>query len=580
MNTSAPGSKPATGKSGDVAQRLSTVADPLNVTSGELLRQAIAAQGAGRLPQAESLCRQLLTREPQNLPAKHLRAIVAASQGNSPFATKLLREVLQREPTSVGALNQLAYLCWTGGKAGAAIELCNRALKSAPNLAETHDNLGMAHLSTGNHTAAADSFQRAMDLNPDLLPAHYHLAITCELQGRSDTASAIVTQASSGGQGLLDNAAASFAQTGRILQRLGRFSDATLCFQRAIALQPGRTAPYVEMLQGMKASEADRPLIAKMRERMGDPQLHGGLRANLHFALGKAHDDLSEFAEAIGHFDQANRLRRADHALDRARLLKTIEWLESRFTKEFCRRRFAGASRYETPIVIFGMPRSGTTLVEQILSRHPEISGGGELLFWGDIAATLPPNFTGFTARAAEEIALEYLSMLGAIAPGARRVTDKMPSNFFRLGLIHHLFPRARLIHCRRNPLDNCLSIYFIQFDTGHEYAYDRGDIVFYYHNYQRLMAHWRRVLPPDRMLEIDYEELVTEPETISRRMIKYCGLEWNESCLGSQVTSGSVNTASLWQARQPIYTTSRERWRNYEPWLGEFRRLLPEGAI
>lgn len=576
MILSASGPKPATGNSGSVARRLSGVVDWVTVPSGELLRRAIAAQSAGRLPEAEALCRQLLIREPQNLPATHLRAIVAAGRGNSAFATKLLHEVLLCEPTSVSALNQLARLYWTGGKCSEAIELCNRALRLAPNLAVTHDNLGLAHLAAGDHAEAAKSLQRAIALNPDLLDARYHLAIARELHVNSNFASPASKRIPSENRESPEGAARAFAQTGRILQRLGRFSDGMRCFQRALTLHPQRTAPWLEMIHGMKVQDADRPLITKMRERTLDPRLNDRGLANLHFALGKANDDVSEFAEAITHFDEANRLRKADHTFDRAEHVKAIEWLESRFTKEFCRHPSPGASQDETPIIVFGMPRSGTTLVEQILSRHTEIADGGELLFWGDIAATLSPGFSGFTAGAAYEAGQQYLSILATIAPGAQRVTDKMPSNFFRLGLIHHLFPRARFIHCRRNPLDTSLSIYFTQFDTGHEYAYDRADIVFYFQYYQRLMAHWRRVLPRDRMLEIDYKELVTDPESVSRRMIEYCGLEWNESCLGSQVRSGSVNTASLWQARQPIYKTSCERWRNYEPWLGEFRSLLP----
>jgi hypothetical protein len=159
-------------------------------------------------------------------------------------------------------------------------------------------------------------------------------------------------------------------------------------------------------------------------------------------------------------------------------------------------------------------------------------------------------------------------------------VTDKLPHNFLRLGLIHRIFPRARVIHCRRSAIDTCLSIYFTQFTHRQDFAYDRGDIVFFYEQYRRLMAHWRQMLPAERFLEIDYEDLVTNEEPVSRQLIAFCGLEWDEACLRHETNERVIKTASMWQARQPTYQTSVERWRRYEPWLGEFRRLLPETPL
>jgi hypothetical protein len=172
-------------------------------------------------------------------------------------------------------------------------------------------------------------------------------------------------------------------------------------------------------------------------------------------------------------------------------------------------------------------------------------------------------------------LAADYLALLGDIAPSARRVTDKMPQNFMHLGLVHLVFPRARIIHCRRNPIDICLSIYFTHFSLMKDYAFDRRGIVFFYEQYVHLMSHWRRTLPSDCFMEVDYEALVTDSEQVTRRMIDFCGLGWDDACLRSESNPRVVTTASMWQARQPIYETSVERWRRYEPWLGEFRRLL-----
>jgi hypothetical protein len=229
-------------------------------------------------------------------------------------------------------------------------------------------------------------------------------------------------------------------------------------------------------------------------------------------------------------------------------------------------------------VLIVGMPRSGTTLVEQILSSHPEIGGGDELTFWSEKAAALADaGARALTRAVARAIVDDYLGLLRGIAPAARRVTDKMPQNYLHLGLVHMMFPRARIIHCRRNPVDTCLSIYFTHFSLMKDYAFDRRGIVFFYEQYLKFMTLWRHVLPSDRLIEIDYETLITDREQVTRRMIDFCGLEWHSACLYSESNPRAVKTASMWQARQPIYKTSVERWRRYEPWLSEFRQLLAQ---
>jgi len=175
-------------------------------------------------------------------------------------------------------------------------------------------------------------------------------------------------------------------------------------------------------------------------------------------------------------------------------------------------------------------------------------------------------------------LAEDYLALLRRIGPNALRVTDKNPFNFLWAGLIHQALPNARFIHCRRDPIDTCLSIYFTRFASAQPFAYDRGDLLFYYRQYQRLMAHWQSVLPPDRLLEIDYQELTADPEQQTRRIVAFCGLAWDDGCLAPERNERRVRTASIWQARQPVYRSSVERWRNYQPWLGELAELHAGG--
>ena len=180
------------------------------------------------------------------------------------------------------------------------------------------------------------------------------------------------------------------------------------------------------------------------------------------------------------------------------------------------------------------------------------------------------------TPEATRRVADDFLATLRAFGAGAKKITDKMPDNFLLLGLIHRVFPNATLIHCRRHPIDTALSILATDFNSPLEYASEPGDLVFFYRQYERMMAHWRKVLPSDRLIEVDYEALVADPEPQTRRLIAACGLEWNDACLAPHRNTRKVETASVWQVRQPIYRTSVERWRRYEPWLGELRELAP----
>jgi len=245
------------------------------------------------------------------------------------------------------------------------------------------------------------------------------------------------------------------------------------------------------------------------------------------------------------------------------------------FTAEFFSRNAALGCDWEVPILILGMLRFGTTLIEQILSSHPDVAAGGELAFWGERAAGFRIESGNIDRAWVEAAAREYRVLLTDISPTARRVTDKRPQNFHYVALIHAVFPRARIIHCRRHPVDTCLSIYFQSFARRMDFAYDRADLLSFYRQYSRLMAHWRDVLPADRLFEVQYEELVADRELWTRRMIGFCGLDWDEACLHSERNQRPLRTASVWQARQPVYGTSVARWRHYEPWLGPLGSLL-----
>ena len=337
------------------------------------------------------------------------------------------------------------------------------------------------------------------------------------------------------------------------------------------------TGAWLGLAANRKFTPNEGPLIARMAAALERPNLTPRDRQTLCFALGKAYDDVGNYEAAMRNFEAGNRLRARSGGVDRERLVRTVDQLIEATPPGYRARQSDPGMEDATPILIVGMPRSGSPLTEQILSSHPEVAAGGELEFWGLRYASGADVWSlASTAEATRRLAADYLARLRETSPGAMRVTDKALGNFMLLGVIHRVFPNATLVHCRRDPIDTALSIFTTQFDTNLDFAASRGDLVFYYRQYQRFMAHWREVLPPDRFVEVDYEALVADPEPHARRLVAACGLEWNDACFAPHLNTRAIKTASLWQARQPIYRTSVERWRHYEPWLGELRELAP----
>jgi hypothetical protein len=322
-----------------------------------------------------------------------------------------------------------------------------------------------------------------------------------------------------------------------------------------------------------------------MQAALATPGLDAAQRLRIHLAIGKAADDLGDYALAMQHFDAADAVRRGSAPFDSAAFSIETDRLIARCTPELIARASELGSCDATPVLILGMPRSGTTLVEQIVSMHPEVGAGDELNFWNERGAAwhrsgatgneTPVVAKEFLAKAAAD----YLGMLRTVAPRAARVTYKMPFNFLWAGLIHLAFPRAAIIHCRRTAVDTALSIHQTHFHPGLAFPTGGDELVGYFRCYRRLTDHWRSVLPADRFLEVDYEELTRAPEPVIRWIIAACGLAWHDACLRPECNPRAVRTPSKWQTRQPIYRTSVARWRRYEPWLGPLRALVDDGS-
>lgn len=351
----------------------------------------------------------------------------------------------------------------------------------------------------------------------------------------------------------------------------GRFEDANEVFGQMLKDNSDPAFAYYGLMQSRNSSVTV--------EAMSSLLVSGNLRPRsemyLRYALGRAEEQRKDFESAMMHFDAANRLAfsiyHAGNPVDPASFRE--EHLSVQRLYESMRESAPPANLTPAPIFIIGMIRSGTTLLDQIVSSHPAVASGGELRFW--IEETLRLVAQGSSSHDLLALSEEYVNYAQLLAGKGERVTDKMPLNFAYAGIINLALPNARLLHIRRNPVDTCLSIYTTFFGQGALFAYNKRNVVEYYREYLAAMDYWRAELPPNRLLEIDYEELIADPVSVIPKVIEFCGLPWDEACLNHHQNESAINTPSRWQARQPIYKSSLERWRNYEPWLGEFAQLL-----
>ena len=361
----------------------------------------------------------------------------------------------------------------------------------------------------------------------------------------------------------------------------GDFAEAERYFRQAIVAERDSPEAWAGLARLRKMTRQDSDWLGAAQRILAQP-LPPRKEVCLRYAMGKYFDDIGEFERAFDSFRRANELTKCTRpAHDPQPLTRAVDRIIGTEDRAWlARNRCASNDRphgSERAVFIVGMLRSGTTLAEQILASHPDVFGAGELPFWSVAAEAIrsaPDHPTH--ERRLEMRTAEYLRTLASQSSGARRVVDKMPGNFLSLGLIHAALPDARVIHMRRHPLDTCLSIYFQHFETTLTYTNDLGDLARYYGDYARIMEHWRSIFPPDSILEVPYEALVSDPERWSRRMIRHIGLPWNSRCLDFHSISRTVITASKWQVRQPMTTSAVGRWKNYRAHVGPLLGLLP----
>jgi len=503
--------------------------------------------------------------------------LVRGALGQPEAAVENFRRAIELKPDDTTALNFLGRVYRDLGRRRDAVAAFERAIAVTPSSAESHCNLGEVLFEMRRVGAAMDCYRRALSLQPRYAPAHLNLALALRQQRQPADAEASCRAALE----VDPNYVEALTFLGELRADRGEFAEAEELFAKAIVIDPGFYSAFSSIATHRKMTVADSEWRRGV-ETLLARRLPLNAEVSLRYSLGKYFDDVGAFDDAFHQYARANELsKRFGATYDPGQFSALVGRIIGRFQPEFLRACQAGASTSELPIMIVGMPRSGTSLAEQILASHPAVFGAGELTFWHDAYRRLeqinPEGVPDRTLLAG--MARSCLERLSALGGGAVRVVDKMPANFLYAGLIHAVFPKARIIHMQRHPLDTCLSIYFQNFFNIGPYANDLENLAHYYGEYLRITDHWRATLPPAAFLEVPYEALTEEQESWTRRMLDFAGLPWDPRCMNFQETNRVVITASKWQVRQKIYRASTGRWKNYEKFLAPLLPLLKRAS-
>jgi tetratricopeptide (TPR) repeat protein len=492
-------------------------------------------------------------------------------QGAFAKAAALYEQAIELDAAHAEAHNNLGSALLRQSRYDEAERYFREAMAIKPTYSDPHGNLGNLLRQKSYLSDSEALLRHALKLRPNNLDAKVNLGLTLLLRARLRDARACFAKVLKTAP---RNVNALFGM-GKIAMLEGRFEEAETTYKRIVEINPKMTDAWAAVPDTRKMTNADSEWL-NTAEEMSKSAIYPLEESVLRFAMGKYCDDVNDFAQAFQHFKRANELlKTVAEDYDREQRSRFVDDSIRIYSRSAISTIGAAGSASMRPVFVVGMPRSGTSLAEQIIASHPAAYGAGELDFWAALSArdTRPTqSILGEPSR--QKAAGEYLRILEGFSRTASRVVDKAPVNSDFLGLIYTVFPNARVIHMQRDPIDTCLSCYFQQFLLGINYSFDLSDLAHYYREHQRMMAHWHAVLPPGFILEVPYEELVADQETWSRKMLSFIGLEWDARCLEFHANGKPTTTASAWQVRQKIYKTSVARWRNYEKFIGPLRAL------
>jgi len=521
------------------------------------------------------------------LPSQHLaEAGVALANNRLAAAESLLRRQLAHSPQDVAAMRMLAQIAAEREDYAQAERLLQECLKLAPGYSQARFDLARILHSQQKAAPILPLLERLLALEPQSLRYRTLQAAAYNLLGQNERSTQILS-------GLLAEFPGNelvWLYYGHALRTAGHLDQAIVAYRKSTDLQPGFGEAWFSLanLKTLRFSAGD---VAAMQAQLAREDLKDNDRLQFEFALGKALEDAGEFAASFAHYARGNALRRAAVVYDPDSVTRLVQRTQTLYTQEFFSARAGFGSQAPDPIFIVGLPRSGSTLIEQILASHSQVEGTRELpdvpgfaLELGALErAGVPPAYPQSVARLTQtqvtSLGERYLAQTRPHRLlGRPRFIDKMPINFFHIGLIHLMLPNARIIDARRSPLACCFSNFKQHFQTGLWFSYSLEDIGHYYRDYARLMAHFDAVLP-GRIHRVGYEDLVADLEGEVRRLLEYCGLPFEEQCLRFHETRRVVQTASSEQVRRPLYAEGIDQWRNFEPWLGPLKDALGDVA-
>lgn len=568
---------------------------------------------AGRFDDARQRLEKAVKKMPTNAIALNALGVAHSKCGKPAKAAQLFRTVLKAHPEHLDAQINLASALVDMDEADKAIALYTRLIEKHPGQMRLHFNHGVALRKAKRDLDAIDAYERALAIEPRFADAHLNVSTIYANRGHHDAALEHVKAAAA----LKPNDIHIMTNKARALRDAGLKTEALTACERIDALAPGNAdalgirmtvlqndgdfasardiatralTANPELIPVLLALSQDKDYafsdaqIQSLENAASDVSTDAASATRAWFALAKVHHDRDDHTSAFDSYKRGNTLRDESFAWTKTDEQALFTALTYTFTAAFFKAAPIIGNDSERPVFIVGMPRSGTTLVEQIVASHPSAEGGGELPDIQVMADTLqrtlgsaapyPACVTELDAAKADMLATRYLERLTRVSDTAERVTNKMPDNYQHLGFIARLLPKARVIYCRRDPMANCFSIYQQNFEGFHPYAYDLEKLARRYRNHERLMDHWRKVLPLP-ILEVAYEDMVADQEGQSRRIMEFCNLDWNPRVLDFHETARNVQTASLWQVRQPIYTGALKGWRAYEAFLDPLKKSL-----
>ena len=531
----------------------------------------IAQQEEGDTEAAIGSFRKALKVEPNLAEAHFSIANAQKKQGDLEAAIDSYRQALNVKSDYLDAYNNLAIALHDKGELKAAIDNYERAIKIDPDYADAYNNMGSALSDKGEIDAAIDCYERALNINPDFAEAYNNMGCCLNDKGSTEAAIDKYEQAIK----IKPDFAEAYYNLAGALDAKGAKSAAVNSYKKAVQLKP----MYAEAHRGLSSlTKYDNQTqhVIQMQNALHEDSLTEEQRCHLSFALAKAFEDFNDLDQSFSYLTIGNMLRKKQLNYNIKKDFLLFDSLKNTYPvlKKSIPEKFA-ASNNPTPIFILGMTRSGTSLVEQIVSSHSNVAGGGELDYVTKFGSVYSTGLSKLNTDAILVFRKRYLSAIKQHVNGRSMVTDKMPENFKHIGLILSALPEAKIIHVKRNPAATCWSNYKHYFPTkglGHCYALD--DLVIYYQLYQELMQFWQEQFG-NRIYNLDYDSLTLNQEQETRQLIQYLGLEWQNDCLSPQDNKRSVRTLSLQQVRQKVYQGSSQRWKKFEPYLnGVFDQL------